>query len=126
MGVRADRSLSWLWLVVAYLSLAIGLVGVFLPLLPTTPFVLLAALCAARGSPRLHRWLLRHRLFGPMIRDWEADGAVSRRAKTVASSAMVVAVAIMLWVAPLVLALLAAAVIGSVAIWLWRRPEPRC
>ena len=51
------------------------------PGLPTVPFVLLAAFAAARGSQRLHGWLLAHRQFGPMIRDWQAHGAVSRRAK---------------------------------------------
>ena len=52
-------------------SLALGVIGIFVPVLPTTPFVLLAAGCYARASTRLHGWLLRSRAFGPMIREWE-------------------------------------------------------
>jgi hypothetical protein len=51
---------------------------------PTTPFILLAAACCARASPRLHAWLLNHRWMGPMLRDWERDRSLTRRTKTVA------------------------------------------
>jgi hypothetical protein len=57
----------WLWWLLAYASLGIGIVGIVVPGLPTVPFVLLAAFAAARGSQRLHAWLLAHRQFGPMI-----------------------------------------------------------
>jgi uncharacterized membrane protein YbaN (DUF454 family) len=71
----ASRTLSpaWLravWLLGGALALATGVVGIFLPLLPTTPFVLLAAFCFARGSPRWEAWLLAHPRFGPLVRDW--------------------------------------------------------
>ena len=59
----------WAWWVLAYASLGLGLVGVFVPGLPTTVFVLIAAWAAARGSDRLHHWLLTHPRFGPSIRD---------------------------------------------------------
>src|SRR3990167_4387512 len=62
--------------------------GVLLPGLPTTPFVLLAAACYAKASPRLHRWLLNHRWMGPMLRDWERDRSRTRRSKTVALGPM--------------------------------------
>jgi len=62
-------------------SLATGVVGIFVPLLPTTCFVLLAGACYAKSSPRLHRWLRAHRLFGPMIRSWEDDRSIPLRAK---------------------------------------------
>jgi uncharacterized membrane protein YbaN (DUF454 family) len=61
---------------------------VVLPVLPTTPFLLLAAACLARSSPRLHRWLLGHPVFGPPIRNWEENGAISRSAKRLAVGSM--------------------------------------
>ena len=54
------------------LSAGIGLIGIVVPLLPTTPLMILAAACFARSSPRLHDWLWNHRVFGPAIRDWRA------------------------------------------------------
>ena len=113
------------WLVLAYVTLALGVIGIFVPGLPTTPFVLLAAYAAARGSQRLHRWLLAHRQFGPMIRDWQATGAVSRRAKRAATAMMALSAAVMFATAPkLWMAATGTAIMGVVAIWLWRRPEP--
>ena len=115
----------WLWLALAYVALALGLVGIFVPGLPTTPFVLLSAYAAARGSRRLHAWLLAHRQFGPMIRDWQATGAVSRRAKRAATAMMALSAAVMFATAPkLWMAATGTAIMGVVAIWLWRRPEP--
>ena len=77
-----------LWLAGGGLFLGLGLLGVVLPVLPTTPFLLLAAACFARSSPRLHRWLLDHPVFGPPIRNWEENGAISRRAKRLAVGSM--------------------------------------
>ena len=77
-----------LWLTAGMLFLGLGLLGVLLPVLPTTPFLLLAAGCFARSSPRLHGWLVGHRLFGPAIRNWEENGAISRPAKRLAAGSM--------------------------------------
>ena len=90
----------WLWWLLAYASLGIGIVGIVVPGLPTVPFVLLAAFAAARGSRRLHAWLLAHRQFGPMIRDWEREGAVSRRAKRLAIGMMALCAILLLLTAP--------------------------
>lgn len=115
----------WAWLGLAYLSLLLGLIGIGLPGLPTTPFILLAAFAAARGSPRLHRWMLEHRSLGRMIRDWEREGAVSRHAKWVASITMLACAALMFWVSHwLWPAVLGSVVMLVVALWLWMRPEP--
>ena len=62
-----------------FLFLGLALLGVFLPLLPTTPFVLVAAACFAQSSERMHRWILTNRTFGPMVRDWEEKRCVSCR-----------------------------------------------
>ena len=69
------------YLLLGHLSVAAGVVGLLLPLVPTTPFVLLAALCYSRGSNRFHRWIHRHRLFGRMLRDWQDGGAIAPPAK---------------------------------------------
>ncbi|QDH71217.1 YbaN family protein [Marilutibacter alkalisoli] len=116
----------WAWWLLAYASLGLGLVGIVVPGLPTVPFVLLSAWAAARGSQRLHRWLLAHRQFGPMIRDWQAQGAVSRRAKWLATTMMSACAVIMFLTAPkLWMAATGTGIMAVVATWLWLRPEPR-
>ncbi|MCG8435160.1 MAG: YbaN family protein [Gammaproteobacteria bacterium] len=78
-----------LWLAVGVVSLGCGAAGAVLPLLPTTPFVLLSAYAFARSSPSLHRWLIRHPHFGPLIRNWQLYGAIDRRTKFIAVAIMV-------------------------------------
>ncbi|ONN68507.1 MULTISPECIES: YbaN family protein [Herbaspirillum] len=114
----------WLWLLLAYASLGIGIIALFIPGIPTTEFVLLSAWAAGRGSPRLQRWLEQHRLFGPMIHNWRHGRVVARRAKISASLMMSLCLVIMLftvkrhWV--IVLATLGMAVGAA---WMWSRPE---
>ena len=113
-----------LWWLLAWSALGLGLVGIVVPGLPTTPLVLLSAFAAARGSPRLEAWLKAHPRFGPLIHDWQAHGAVSRQAKWTATLAMAVC-AVILWLfAPNAWAHWPpVAVMTLVAVWLWRRPE---
>ncbi len=66
-----------------FVFLGLGALGIVLPLLPTTPFVLLSAACFARSSERWHRWLLANETFGPMIRNWEDNRCISCRVKTI-------------------------------------------
>lgn len=70
-------------------SVALGVLGLFLPLLPTTPFLLLAAFCFSRGSVRLHRWLLGHPTMGPIIRDWNERRVIRPRVKVLAAITVV-------------------------------------
>ena len=77
-----------LWALVGLGFVATGAVGVIVPGLPTTPFLLLAAACFARSSPRLYAWLLRNKTFGPMIEDYRAGRGVSARVKATAISIM--------------------------------------
>lgn len=114
-----------LLLALAVLSLGVGLVGIVTPGLPTTEFVLLSAWAAARSSPRFHSWLLRSRLFGPMLRHWNNGRRVGRGAKWGASVSMLACSALLVWTVPhkpsVVIAIGAMAL---VQVWLWRRPEP--
>ncbi|QHE88511.1 YbaN family protein [Hydrogenophaga sp. BPS33] len=93
----SSRAVRWLLWLAGTVSLALGLLGVVLPGLPTTPFVLLAAACYAKASPRLHGWLLQHRYLGPMVRDWETHRSLTRRTKTIAIASMVVMVGLSAW-----------------------------
>lgn len=72
------------WTLLGWICLLLAFAGIVLPLLPTTPFVLLAAGCFARSSPRLHQWLLQHRLFGPMLHDWEEKRCIPCRVRRLA------------------------------------------
>jgi len=82
--------------VLAYLSAAVAVVGVVLPLLPTTPFVLLAAYFASKGSPAFAQWLEGHPRFGPAIEQWRHRRAIPARAKILACSMMAVSWTILL------------------------------
>lgn len=118
------RWLQWLLRALALLSLALGFLGMFLPVLPTTPFILLAAWAAAHSSPRLLSWLEQHRLFGQMLRDWRQGGVVSRKAKWGATGVMSASAVFLLLTVPKLWAAAAAiACMGTVLLWLWRRPE---
>ena len=83
-----------LWLVFGLLMTGLAVAGALLPLLPTTPFLLLAAYAFARSSRRLHDWLLNHRSFGPLIRNWRDYGAIDRTSKVIAILVMIAAFAL--------------------------------
>ena len=77
------------WLALGIVALGLAILGAALPLLPTTPFLLVAAFAFARSSKRLHDWLLRHKVFGPLIENWRDHGAIGRRTKIISAISMV-------------------------------------
>ncbi|KJV09824.1 membrane protein, partial [Elstera litoralis] len=77
-----------IWAACGGVALVLAIVGILLPLLPTTPFLLLAAFAFARSSPRLEAWLLHHPRLGPPIRNWREQGAIDRKTKRVALASM--------------------------------------
>lgn len=113
-----------LWLILGLISVAIGVIGVFLPLVPTVPLMLLAAFFFARSSERLHNWLIGHPRFGPAIEDWQTRGAISKRGKVAASVSMAAAfgISLILGLKPIILAVQAITLL-AVAIFIWSRPS---
>ncbi len=112
------------WTVSGLVSLGLGIIGAALPLLPTVPFLLLAAFCFAKSSPLLHSWLLEHKFFGPPIRDWQRSGAIGRHSKLAAtvSIAVVFGASLALDVKTSVL-IIKAVVLTTVLVFIWSRPE---
>lgn len=113
-----------LYLAGGFTALALGSIGVVLPLLPTVPFVILAAFCFARSSPRLEAWLLDHHVFGLHIRNWRDRRAITKRGKraAIAAFAVSIAVALIFLKMPWNLIPVAAALICGT--WIWTRNEP--
>lgn len=107
------------------IALGVGLLGIFLPLLPTTPFVLLAAACYARGSERFHQWLLANRTFGPMVYEWEQHRSLPYRTKVTAIVLMstTMAISIAFFVRPAWLKIVLALFGIGLAIWMYRIPS---
>nr|WP_199173310.1 YbaN family protein [Pollutimonas subterranea] len=81
-------------------ALTLAVLGIFLPLLPTTPFLLLASACYVRGSERLHRWLMRNKLFGPYLVNLQNGAGIPLRAKIVAMIFLWTSLAISAWFVP--------------------------
>jgi uncharacterized membrane protein YbaN (DUF454 family) len=119
------KTTKLLFITGGWVSLALGIAGIPLPLLPTTPFLLLAAFCFAEGSDRLHDWLVNHVHFGPPIRRWREHRAISRRTKWVGSLSLLVILAASLgFGAPTWLLALQGCVVIVGAAFLWTFPEP--
>ncbi len=115
---------NYLWITLGWLSITLGVIGIFLPLLPTTPFLLLAAFAFSRGSEKLHNWLLNHPRLGPPIQAWQASGVIARRPKVYATLGMVAGF-LLAWFmqAPMWALALQAIVLVCVGLFLWSRPE---
>ena len=119
---RQGRRLAWA--AAGWLSLGLAVVGIVLPLLPTTPLVILAAFCFSKGSPRLRRWLIGHKTFGPIIRDWEARGAIARPIKALACSIMAMVLGVSIWAGlPGFVIAIQAICMGGAATYILTRPH---
>ena len=113
------------WLLAGLTSVTIGAVGVVLPLLPTTPFLLIAAFAFARSSARLNRWLREHRSFGPLIDNWHRDGSIDRNVKRIAII-VILMTPVITWLlgAPLWIIACQIVVLSAAAIFILTRPLP--
>ncbi|MGB5077534.1 MAG: YbaN family protein [Sphingorhabdus sp.] len=112
-----------LYLAAGLASVALGSVGAFLPLLPTVPFLILAAFCFARSNPALESKLLTHPRFGPHLTAWRENGVVSRTAKWSATIAFTISIMIGFMTLAFPWVLLPPTVAVVCATWLWLRPE---
>ena len=112
------------WFLCGVISVALGAIGIVLPLLPTVPFFLLAAFCFARSSDSAHMWLLNHKTFGPPISDWNETGVIRLPIKVMATVFMMGGLSlstyldVKLWVLALQFAIL-----SCVTIFIWTRPS---
>jgi uncharacterized membrane protein YbaN (DUF454 family) len=113
------------WAIGGITALVAGVIGIALPLLPTTPFILLAAFCFDRSSPRLHTWLINHGHFGPLIENWQQHGAVPVRVKYIGVGFMVAALVAGFYFGVANWVLIVQAVIFlTVSVFLISRPSP--
>lgn len=119
------KAQKWFYVGIGSVSLVLGIIGIPVPLLPTTPFLLLSAYCFAKGSDRLHRWLVEHPQLGPPIEQWQTHKAISRSAKWMGSLSMglLFLLSLLLGVPGWVM-LVQGLVLVGVSTFLWTRREP--
>ena len=120
-----DVSARFIWLLTGLAALAIGAVGLVLPLLPTTPFLLVAAFAFARSSERMNKWLREHQVFGPLINNWHRDGSIDPKTKQTAII-VIVATPLVMWLldVPTWIVACQIVVLSAAAIFILTRPSP--
>lgn len=122
-GTAKLASKAWvryLYISAGFISLALGIIGVVTPVLPTTPFILLSGYCFARGSERFHNWIMGHKYFGPMIRAFRDEKRIPLKAKVFATVMIVVTMTATALVVKKVFAIAAMASVGvAVVIYIW-------
>ena len=110
-------------IIIGWLAVVLGTIGVVLPLLPTTPFILLAAWCFARSSPRFHHWLLYRSWFGGYLRHWQRYKAMPPGAKLRAIMVILLTFGVSLWLVNMLwVRLLLLAILCGLLVVLWRIP----
>ena len=124
MAQNASGIFRPFWLILGLLSVALGVIGIFLPVLPTTPLMILAAFFFSKSSPRLECWLLNHNTFGPVIADWRETGSISPRIKVVAVGIMaLVFAASLIFGVKLFVLVIQAVCLGGAAWFVLSRPD---
>jgi len=116
--------MQFVWAALGLVCVALAVVGIVLPLLPTAPFLLLAAFFFARSSSRLHNWLLSHPTFGPFIDDWNTSGAIRPQAKRLATVSVAAVLGLSLFLGfPNFIIIIQSVTLGAVMIFIWTRPN---
>ncbi|WP_413577796.1 YbaN family protein [Bdellovibrio sp. HCB290] len=123
--VVKNPALRTILFVLGMTALILGVIGAFLPILPTTPFLILSAFCFVRSSPKAHAWLYRQPLFGPALKDWDQKRAIARRAKILAIAMILVSLSVMWWrVENRTVVIVVSVVLLSVSLFVATRREP--
>ena len=114
-------------LIAGHLSLLLGIIGAFLPILPTVPFLLLAAFCYSKSSVKLHYWIINHKYLGPPLLDWEKSGAIGLKAKMIATLMIctVSALRIRVLQIPIIIKTFVFIILIMVLIFIWTRPTSK-
>jgi uncharacterized protein len=116
--------MTYLWATLGLVCVALAVVGAVLPLLPTVPFLLLAAFFFARSSSRMHNWLMSHSTFGPVIDDWNQSGAIRPRAKRYATLSILAVIGISLVInVPILVVVIQLVTLSLVLLFIWTRPS---
>ena len=112
-------------LLLGHIFLMLGILGAFLPVLPTTPFILLAAYLYSKSSPKLHNWLINHKYLGPSLRDWQERGVIGMKAKIIATIMIVLVIVfrILTLTINFYIRALASFILICVLIFIWTRPS---
>jgi uncharacterized membrane protein YbaN (DUF454 family) len=115
----------YFWLALGHVAMLLGIIGAFLPVMPTAPFVILASFAYSKGSPRFEKWLLEHPRLGPPVRAWREHGVIKRTPKVLATVGVSISVTVTCVVTnlPLIAKLVLVAVCTCVMIFVWTRPE---
>ena len=114
-----------LYIALAWVSFGLGVIGVFVPLMPTTCFMLLAVWAASRGSPSFARWIREHTRFGPTVVAWEGERAIPRHAKWLAGAMLAFSILVLLFTLSVVwLKVLLVSGLTLLGLWIATRPEP--
>jgi uncharacterized membrane protein YbaN (DUF454 family) len=114
---------KFLWKILGFLSLGMAYVGVITPGLPYSPFVVFAAYCFAKSSPRMHAWIMNHKTFGPFINNWNTKRVFPLKLKFFMLASMSVSLLIMFFTGVKTIGIISTAIfMGLVAIWAWRFP----
>ena len=115
--------MRFLFALLGGISLGLGILGAFLPVLPTTPFILLSACCFGKSSPTVHAWLVNHPWFGGMIQDWQEHRGLRPRVKRRALIVMAASFAFSIYLVPLWWVRIALVLtFMALACWMWRLP----
>jgi uncharacterized protein len=121
--MRKTPITRYFYLAAGVVSLVLGIIGIALPILPTVPFLILAAFCFARSNPAWEARIMNHPIYGPPIRNWRENGAISRNGKLAATGAFLASIIFGALTLSLPWVLLPPVIAVTALSWLWTRPE---